>query len=58
MLHKIQKSFNSNYHLCFQKAKERVNDVYEVVPYSNQKCISVKWVCSVKEAINGPQEKA
>ena len=48
----------------FSKAKEKElkswkdNDVYEVVPYSNKKCISVKWVCFVKETINGPQEKA
>ena len=54
----------SNHHLYFQKAKEKElkswkdNNVYEVAPYSNQKCISVKWVCSVKETINVPQEKA
>ena len=24
------------------------NNVYEVVPYNNQKCISVRWVCSLK----------
>ena len=32
--------------------------MYEVVPYSDQRCISVKWICSAKETINDPQEKA
>ena len=25
------------------------HNVYEVVPYNNQTCISVRWVCSLKE---------
>ena len=53
-----------NQHLCFQSAKEaelkswKDNNVLEVTPYSNQKCISVRWVCSFKETSNDPEPKA
>ena len=29
------------------------NEVYEEVPYENQKCISVRWVCGMKSCENG-----
>ena len=29
------------------------HNVYEVVPYNNQKCISVRWVCSLKKNPGG-----
>ena len=28
-----------------------------VIPYSNQKCISVRWVCSLKETSNSAEPK-
>ena len=31
--------------------------VFEVIPYSNQKCISVQWVCPFKETSTGPEQK-
>ena len=40
---------------CFEKAKLNVskngktNDVYEKIPYNNQKSIQVKWVLTMKE---------
>ena len=36
----------------FNTAKEK-DSVYEVVPYNNQKCISVPWVCSLKRNPDG-----
>ena len=53
-----------NQHLCFQSAKEKElkswkdNNVFEVIPYSNQKCISLRWVRSFIETSNGPEPKA
>ena len=29
-----------------------------VIPYLNQKCISVRWVCSLKETSNSAEPKA
>ena len=40
---------------CFEKAKLnelkkwKTNNVYEEIPYNNQKLIHVKWVCTMKE---------
>ena len=31
----------------------KTNEVYDEVPYENQKCISVRWVCRVKSCENG-----
>ena len=31
----------------------KTNEVYEEVPYENQKCISVRWVCGMKSCENG-----
>ena len=31
----------------------KTNKVYEEVPYENQKCISVRWVCGMKSCENG-----
>ena len=30
----------------------KTNEVYEEVPYENQKCISVRWVCGMKSGEN------
>ena len=43
---------------CFQKAKLnelnnwKTNNVYEEMPYNNQKLIHVKWVCTMKDVDN------
>ena len=34
------------------------NNVFKVIPYSNQKCISVPWACCFKETSNGANPKA
>ena len=34
------------------------NNVYEEVPYVKQKCISVRWICSLKQTDTGVQPKA
>ena len=53
-----------NQHLCFQNPKEKKikswkdNNVFKVIPYSNQKCISVPWACCFKETSNGANPKA
>ena len=52
-----------NQHLRFQSPKEKKkswkdNNVFTVIPYSNQKCISVPWACSFKETSNGAKPKA
>ena len=31
----------------------KANEAYEEVPYENQKCISVRWVCGMKSCENG-----
>ena len=53
-----------NQHLYFQIAKEKEliswknNNVFKVVSYSNQKCVSARWVCPFKQTSNGPELKA
>lgn len=53
-----------NCDVSFQEAKEEElrswqrNKVYRIVPNRNQKCISVRWVCTMKESENGPKPKA
>ena len=43
---------------CFQKAKLnelnnwKINNVYEEMPYNNQKLIHVEWVCTMKDVDN------
>nr|CAB3262901.1 uncharacterized protein LOC100184952 [Phallusia mammillata] len=50
--------------VSFQVAKEeelkswKRNGVYKTVPYKNQKCISVRWVCTTKEHEQGVKAKA
>ena len=52
-----------NQHLCFQSAKEKElkswkdNNVFKVISYSDQKCISAQWVCFFKETDNGSEPK-
>ena len=31
------------------------NKVYKIVPYKNQQCVSVRWVCKIKATKNGLQ---
>ena len=52
-------SININAFKLLKKKNQRVkeNSVFEVIPYSNQKCISVQWVCSFKETNNGLEQK-
>ena len=53
-----------NNHLCYEEAKLKEpecwkdNNVYETVENHNQKCISVRWVCSVKQTDKGSKPKA
>ena len=53
-----------NNHLCFEEAKLKKleswkdNNVYKTVENQNQKCISVCWVCSVKQTDKGSKPKA
>ena len=59
----MQKRFTQIIIYVFKKQKRKgenhgkITMFMKFVPYSNQKCNSVKWVCSVKETINGPQKK-
>lgn len=51
-------------HLSFNQAKkqelEKWKDfsVYQVTPYRGQKCISTRWVCTIKETKDGSIQKA
>ena len=31
----------------------KINEVYDEIPYEDQKCISVRWVCGMKSCENG-----
>ena len=50
--------------MCYEEAKLKVggsckdNNVYKTVENQNQKCISVCWVCSVKQTDDGSKLKA
>ena len=33
------------------------NNVFKVISYLKQKCISARWACSFKETSNGPEPK-
>lgn len=51
-----------NRQLLKKQSKNELNrrnaNVYEIVPYINQTCISVRWVYSLKEVDKGPVPKA
>ena len=58
---RLRRSINN--HLCFEEAKLKKleswkdNNVYKTVENQNQKCISVGWVCSVKQTDKGSKPK-
>ena len=60
---KIEEIYINN-HLCYEEAKLKEleswkdNNVYETVENQNQKCISVRWVCSVKQTDKGSKRRA
>ena len=59
---KLRKYINN--HLCYEEAKIKElesgkdNNVYETMENKNWKCISVCWVCSVKQIDKGSKPKA